>query len=294
MRLIEAMFPSIAEMTSVGKSYEGRDIYAMRLSAPNSSSPTAAPRQTILVTGGLHGREWISTSTVNYLLWSIVTSYEKEPMLTKLLQRFDLVFVPVLNPDGYEYTWQTNRLWRKSRQLTKMRFCRGLDLDHAFGYAWGALEHETDPCSESYGGDEPFQAVEASELAKWAKNETENGTKFAAFIDLHSYSQQVLFPYSHTCSVEPPNLENLEELAIGLAKAIRLSNGESYGVMSACEGAVARAERASDSVARIEAGGGSAIDWFYRESHHFPQTPRRVTDSCFQMSLMPGIATKSS
>lgn len=267
MRLVEAMFPSIAQMTSIGKSYEGRDIHAVRVSARTNDSQTKVVRPTILVTGGLHGREWISTSTVNYLVWSVTTLYDKEPMITKLLRRFDMVFIPVLNPDGYEYTWQTNRLWRKSRQQTKLRFCRGLDLDRAFGYAWDAVEHQADPCSESYGGEEPFQAVEASELASWAKNETENGAKFVAFLDLHSYSQQILFPYSYTCSVDPPNLENLEELAIGLAKAIRLSNGESYGIMSACEGAVARARStAGDAHPRIEAGGGSAMDWFYRMS----------------------------
>ncbi|KAK3359253.1 hypothetical protein B0T25DRAFT_494595 [Lasiosphaeria hispida] len=265
MRLLEAMFPSFTEISSIGKSYEGREILAFRVGERSESEK--APRKTILVTGGLHGREWISTSTVNYLLWSVVTAYGKEPMITKLLQHFDIVFIPVLNPDGFEYTWQSDRLWRKSRQQTKRRFCRGLDLDHAFGYEWEGTKHQSDPCSESYGGDQPFQAIEASELAKWAKNETENGVKFIGFLDLHSYSQQILFPYSYTCMVDPPNRENLEELAVGLAKAIRISSGEAYMVRSACEGAVARAYSASDSLPRIEAGGGSAIDWFYHELH---------------------------
>jgi extracellular matrix protein 14 len=268
MRLLEAMFPSIANMTSIGKSYEGRDIYALRVSAANnnSDSESRGHRKTILITGGLHGREWISTSSATYLLWSVITSFNNDPIITKLLHDFDIVFIPVLNPDGYEYTWQTDRLWRKSRQQTKMRFCRGLDLDHTFGYGWDAAARQTDPCSESYGGDEPFQAVEASALAEWAKNETENGAKFVAFLDLHSYSQQVLYPYAYTCSIDPPNRENLEELAVGLAKAIRISSGEPYTVASACEGAVARSYSASDSPSRVEAAGGAAIDWFYRTS----------------------------
>lgn len=240
------------------------------------------PRKTILITGGVHAREWISTSTVNYLIWSFTAAYGKEPLVTKLLQHFDVVFVPVVNPDGYEYTWTTDRLWRKSRQMTSMRFCRGLDLDRAFGYEWDAARHQTDPCSESYGGDEPFQAVEASQLAKWAKNETANGeVKFIGFLDLHSYSQQILFPYSYSCAVDPPNMENLEELAAGLAKAIRLSSGELYSVASACEGAVNRVYSASDSMARIESGGGSAIDWFYHEmkAHYSYQVKLRDTGS---------------
>ncbi|KAL1842513.1 hypothetical protein VTJ49DRAFT_5119 [Mycothermus thermophilus] len=263
LRLLEAMFPSIVNMTSIGKSYEKRDIYALRVGANTNASDLNNPRKTILITGGVHGREWISTSSVNYLLWSVVTLYDNEPLITKLLSEFDLVFIPVVNPDGYEYTWETDRLWRKSRQLTKVRPCRGIDLDHAFGYGWDAIERETDPCSESYGGEKPFQATEASRLAEWAKKETDNGTQLVALLDLHSYSQQILYPYAYTCSVNPPNFENLVELAVGLAKAIRLSSGETYTVSSACEGAVARAHSASNSLTRVETSGGAAIDWFY-------------------------------
>lgn len=265
MRLLEAMFPSVANMSSIGKSYEGHDIYALRVGAPSEDGETSGPRKTILITGGLHGREWISTSSANYLLWSAVTTYGTDSMMTKLLKHFDVVFIPVLNPDGYEYTWKVDRLWRKSRQPTKMRFCRGLDLDHTFSHGWDAGGQASDPCSESYGGEQPFQAVEAAALARWARNETEHGVNFVAFLDLHSYSQQVLYPYAYTCSLEPPNLENLEELAVGLAKAIRISSGEPYTVSSACEGAVARAYSANDPLQRIEVGGGAAIDWFYRK-----------------------------
>jgi extracellular matrix protein 14 len=259
------MFPTHVRLISIGTSYEGRDIPGIRMGVQEEYGERTEPRKTILIMGGIHAREWISTSTVNYLIWSLTTAYGKEPLITKLLQHFDVVFVPVVNPDGYEYTWQTDRLWRKSRQMTSMRFCRGLDLDHAFGYEWDATQHQTDPCSESYGGDQPFQAVEASQLAQWAKNETENGqVNFIGLLDLHSYSQQILYPYSYSCAVDPPNRENLEELAVGLAKAIRLSSGELYSVASACEGAVTRVYSASDSMTRIESGGGSAIDWFYR------------------------------
>jgi extracellular matrix protein 14 len=258
------MFPSHFDLISIGSSYEGRDIPAVRMGDRVKDRTRSAPRKTILITGGIHAREWISTSTVNYLIWAFTTGFGKEPLITKVLQHFDIVFIPVVNPDGYEYTWESDRLWRKSRQQTSMRFCRGLDLDHAFGYEWDSVKQKSDPCSESYGGDQPFQAVEASQLATWAKNEVNSGVQFIGLLDLHSYSQMILFPYSYTCSIDPPNRENLEELATGLAKAIRLASGESYGVGSSCEGAVARVFSASNSMPRIESGGGSAIDWFYR------------------------------
>ncbi|KAF5138458.1 putative metallocarboxypeptidase ecm14 [Metarhizium anisopliae] len=261
MRLLEAMFPSHVEYFSIGKSFEGREISALRVGLSSTIDPTK-PRKTIVVTGGLHAREWISTSTVNYVAWSFITSFGKERMITKLLHEFDMVFVPVLNPDGVDYSWQVDRLWRKSRQQTNIRYCRGLDLDHAFGYGWDGTQAQADPCSESYGGEQPFQAVEAMRLATWARNETLNNVKFVGLVDLHSYSQQILFPYTFSCQAMPPNLENLEELAAGIAKAMRLADGESYSVTSACEGATARQDQFTP---RVESGGGSAIDWFYHE-----------------------------
>ncbi|KAF5006559.1 hypothetical protein FDECE_7062 [Fusarium decemcellulare] len=282
MRLLEAMFPSYVEYINIGKSFEGRDMPALRVGVPDLR-PDAPRRKTIVVMGGSHAREWISTTTVNYLAWAFITSYGKERMITKLLDEFDIVFIPIANPDGFEYTWHIDRLWRKTRQQTNLQFCRGLDLDRAYGYEWDGSQVQRDPCSESYGGEKPFQAIEAVQIADWARNQTwNNNVRFIGLIDLHSYSQQILYPYSYTCSVDPPNLENLEELAAGIAKSIRLSNGESYTVTSACEGAVSARESSGGRFwSRIESGGGSAVDWFYHEmrAHYSYQLKLRDTGS---------------
>ncbi|KAI0472187.1 hypothetical protein GGR56DRAFT_657293 [Xylariaceae sp. FL0804] len=270
MRLLDSMFRGrgIVQLFSIGKSYEGRDILGLKVGmwvgdASASLNDPQPRRDTILVTGGLHAREWISTSTTNYLTWSFIQGIDKDPTIAKILDHFDIIFIPVLNPDGYEYTWEVDRLWRKSRQPTGEPYCNGYDLNHAFGYRWAGTDHQDEPCSQSYGGQAPFEAVEARRLADWSRNETDHGANFVGYIDLHSYSQQVLYPYAYSCGIRPPNLENLQEVAMNLAKRMRLTNGEVYTVASACEGAAE--QLTNEPLRRIEAAGGSAMDYIFHD-----------------------------
>lgn len=90
-----------------------------------------------------------------------------------------------------------------------------------------------------YPGSAPFEATEAAAFSDWVRNTTSNTgprpSKIVGIIDLHSYSQQILYPYSYSCTHQPRNLEDIQELAVGLAKTIRLASGERYEVASACD-----------------------------------------------------------
>ncbi len=270
LRLLASLFPDYASLTSIGTSAEGRDIPALRIGNRVKPSPADShdTRHTLLIVGGSHAREWISVSTVAFIAYSLVTRYghPQFPEVTKILDHFDLVFIPVLNPDGYEYSWTSDRLWRKNRQSTAIPFCPGIDLDRAFRFGWDGYGNRDNACSDDYAGPEPLAAVEAQVLTEWARNQTAfNNVTFASYLDFHAYSQEILYPYSYTCETAPPNLEDLEEVALGIAKSFRLTNGHFYNVQSACEGDVAFQSRTKQSQVQIEAQGGSALDFFYHD-----------------------------
>lgn len=274
LRQLASMFPDRTKLFTIGTSYEGRDIPALQIGiqAADDDPHKEDPRQTVLVAAGSHAREWISTSTAAFLLRSLLHNFDHRDhdVIEKLLTHYDFIFLPVLNPDGYEYTWTTDRLWRKNRQETTLPFCKGIDLDHAFSFGWSGDNQTDNPCSESYAGQHPLQAVEAQRVTEWARNETSSGRRvFAALLDLHSYSQEILYPFSYTCDRKPGNLEDLEEVAVGLAKAFRLANGHYYGVESACEGSMLRTsstvKNAKSALVQLEEAGGSALDFFYHD-----------------------------
>lgn len=270
MRLLQTLFPSHVQLVNVGHTWQGRDIPGLRVGVrPVQGAESTEPRRTIIVSGGSHAREWISTSTVNYILYSMVIGYGRNQRISRLLDSMDFVFVPTLNPDGYIYSWEVDRLWRKTRQPSPIRFCQGLDLDRSWGFHWGTDRHarSANPCSEDYAGEEPFESVEARSFAGWLRNETtHNNVSIVSMVDLHSYSESILLPYSFSCSNEPPALEDLEEVGEGIARAIRRTYGEDYDVVSACEGNMVPTTRpSSERLPRIQSAGGSPLDWFYHE-----------------------------
>lgn len=65
-------------------------------------------RSTVFIEGGIHAREWVSSAFVTYFIHQIVNSASSKDTALKLAgSTYEFVFIPVANPDGYEYTHTT-------------------------------------------------------------------------------------------------------------------------------------------------------------------------------------------
>lgn len=90
-------------MEVAGTSLEGRELIFAKV----STNPENASNPIILINGGIHAREWIAPSVVLYILQELVENESNRG----LLENVDWYLLPVLNPDGYQFSHTTVRIF---------------------------------------------------------------------------------------------------------------------------------------------------------------------------------------
>ncbi|WVR08121.1 hypothetical protein IAU60_005167 [Kwoniella sp. DSM 27419] len=191
-----------------------------------------------VVQSGQHGREWVGPSSALYFLHALILHATSQPESDSatLLRSFRFTVIPNINPDGYAYSREHSRMWRKNRQDVggKNGKCVGIDLNSNWGYKWRTPRHAS-ACSETYPGHEAFEANETRAVSDYLLAAESRGSRIRAFIDLHSYGQLFMFPFAHSCDDFPPDAEMLMEAGLGVAKAMRNKQGEGYEAGQACD-----------------------------------------------------------
>nr|QEI22872.1 putative zinc carboxypeptidase [Oryctes rhinoceros] len=193
---IVAEFPNVVTPVVGGSSYEGRQIRGVRVSYSSANR-----NRTVFVEAGIHAREWITNAVSTYILNQLLRSSDSR--IRAIAQYYDWYFFPSVNPDGYEYSHTTNRMWRKTR--TPYGSCYGADPNRNWGYRWNTGGASTNPCSDTFAGPNPFSERSTSTLSQFF---TGISSQTVAYISFHSYSQLLLIPYGHTTQ----NLDNYAEL----------------------------------------------------------------------------------
>ncbi|GJJ78075.1 extracellular matrix protein 14 [Entomortierella parvispora] len=219
-----------------------------RKSSKKPSKPKKNPKA-IIIHAGQHAREWIGPAVVSYIAKELILGYRHNKKITRLVDQFEFVIVPVLNADGYVFTWEHNRMWRKNRQPTSIPFCPGIDPNRNWGYMWNTGGSSSNPCNEGYHGPEAFAALEAKMMSDYILQRK----NVVAYIDLHSYAQLWMSPFGGDCSKIPKDDEDIMEGSMGAAKALHDVHGKKYSVGSVCS--------------LIYQSSGGSIDWTYAEAN---------------------------
>ena len=213
---LAAARPDLVTVFTIGTSLEGRPIKGVRITKSAAGSPG------VLFNSTQHAREWGATVTTMYIADRLVAGYGSDARVTALLDRAWVDVVPVVNPDGYIYTWTTNRLWRKNRR-DNGNGTFGVDLNRNWAYQWGGGGASTDPANETYRGPSAFSEPESAAMRDYFVN---NPT-LAGHIDFHAYSQLILSPWGYT-TAQPPNAAAFLLLGNEMKDAVARATGANY------------------------------------------------------------------
>ncbi|ODM88132.1 Zinc carboxypeptidase A 1 [Orchesella cincta] len=149
----------------------------------------------IWISGGLHGRDWISSAVVTYVINELLTS--KDVDVNNISEFYDLYFLPVMNPDGYDYSQKTDRMWKKTRASTNSNIgCVGADANRNWDDDSKLDDTFPNPCNNTYPGDKGFSENEVVDASEFYMNHVANDTNM--FLTVHGYNQLILLPYGRS------------------------------------------------------------------------------------------------
>ncbi|OII66461.1 M14 family metallopeptidase [Streptomyces sp. CC77] len=220
-------YPGIMRKQVIGRSYEGREIVAVKIS-DNVGADEAEPE--VLFTHHQHAREHLTVEMALYLLREFGAGYGKDSRITKMVDSREIWIVPDMNPDGGEYDIASGRYrsWRKNRQPNPGSSYVGTDMNRNWDYKWACCGGSSGSYSSAtYRGSAPESAPEVKIVADFVRSRIVGGEQqITAAIDFHTYSELVLWPYGYTYSDTAPGMTQDDRDAFAaVGRKMAASNG---------------------------------------------------------------------
>jgi hypothetical protein len=152
-------------------------------------------RPAVLYAAAQHAREWITPEMTRRLMHHVLDNYGTDAEITELVDTTELWFLPVANPDGYDFTFtEGNRLWRKNVRDNngdgQITVGDGVDLNRNFAVKWGYDNEGSspDPASDTYRGPGPNSEPETQALDGLFAD-----VGFEFFVNYHSAAELLLY-----------------------------------------------------------------------------------------------------
>ena len=233
MKELEKKYPNNVKLEYIGKTFEGRDIVVMRISS--NINDQEGKKKSVLITGLHHAREWATGEAALNIAEKILES--NDPNLKSYLDKLDIYILPVVNPDGYEYSLKENAWWRKNKKV----FDKGMGVDLNRNYftpkdptlyrqpsdkpdsTWDDYGASDSVYSDTYRGPYGNSEEEIKSITKLV-----NSKNIDSVIDLHSYGNMILYPWGYT-----NNPTELDEIYKKVGQEINKAVDNSFRLMQA-------------------------------------------------------------
>lgn len=245
METLAAVYPEIAELHTIGYTYENRPIWAMKISDNVTEHEIDEP--SILFNGMHHARELMSVEVTVDTMVYLLDNYANDPKVKHWIDSNEIWVVPMVNSDGNHKVHHGKRMWRKNTQGGY-----GVDLNRNYPYMWDSCNGSSgSKNSDTYRGPTPGSEPETQAIMKLVAD-----IQPVFDISYHSYSEMVLYPYGCGNNRTPAS-EPVEEIGKEMAKRLPRDHGSgTYAPGTPWE-------------LLYNADGGD-IDWMYNEHHVIP------------------------
>lgn len=289
---ITATYPAIATPVALPEaSVEGRPVKALKI-----ASGSGAGRTAVLFLGGTHARELINPETLISFALRLCDAYTNNSGLAfgprtydpgsiqSLVKTLDILLVPMVNPDGRNHCLVGgDPMWRKNRANHPGNVCRGVDLNRNYDFLFSSgIGTSPDSCSDVYKGPSAFSEPETRNV-RWL---IDHFTNLSCLVDVHSYSELVLYPWGDDENQTTDPNQNFRNPAFDGLRGVVGSGYQEYIPAADQQDYVAMGKRVRDGIAAVRGRtytvqpsialyptSATAHDYAY--AHHFVNTGRR-------------------
>ncbi len=200
--IAQAIYPDLMQLADIGDSWEKtqnlaeRDIWAVKIS-DNVARDEDEPE--VLIMALHHAREIITPSIVLDFMQTLLAGYGQNPEITYLINHRQIWLIPIVNPDGLEYVFNSDLWWRKNRRRNRDGTF-GVDLNRNYGFKWGLnnIGSSPNPSAATYRGSEAFSEPEIAAIRDFV-----SARRFRASLSYHSYGNLMIYPWGYSKELTP-------------------------------------------------------------------------------------------
>lgn len=203
LQMLEQTYPGLCKVYDLQSRYgapvthDGYNIYALRISnAPDQDQD----KPNLVVSANTHSGELATIEIPLYTADKLLSGYGVDPVMTQLVDNNQIWILPNLNPDGLEYVWNNNNLWRKNRR-DNGNGSFGVDMNRNYPFFWSQCGSSSSTTSSTYHGPGPASEPEIQGLLMFAEAEG-----FERLLDVHCAGPDIRHPYNALVAAAIPSM----------------------------------------------------------------------------------------
>ncbi|KAH8245758.1 hypothetical protein KR038_007121 [Drosophila bunnanda] len=291
LETVRMRHPQLVELIHIGRSYEGRPLIVVKIESKQASSHTgnsdnpvtrkrpkrkhkAGQANAVFVEAGAQGLAWIGPATATWMIAELLRLMKtnKSSEEVEFIRNTTWYVMPVLNPDGYAYSHEFDRFWKKSRSQHQTpppsglldsamtwlqqkrgpdKVCYGVDLDRNWLYQWGKRGSSKAPCNEFFAGPTPFSEPETKAVSEFLMDYR---TQIKLYISLQAYGQIISYPVKANSTFNSERLDDFLDVAMVGTDGLRKKGSKSRYKVDASNDLIEQRSGCADAFAAYEIG----------------------------------------